>query len=189
MTPHEFGNYGDVDVATKEPSVNLETFEKPSAVAKKEKLPTVYDRMRAELAKPAVVEKTKVIKVGPTRPGFAIKFSTDLPLEKLDTWRIRARKVRGKEAIDVRHYNSLVIGSQCVGIIYEGEEVFDDNNEPLTFHSESFIESVGAFEFAGAIKSFFVRDADIIKIGAEVLEACGYTDDEDDEDPLDSEND
>jgi hypothetical protein len=155
----------------------------------KTKLPTVYDTMRSALSKPAVVDPTKNIKVGPTRPGFSLKISTDLPLEKLDRWRIAARKTKGKEALDMRRYNSMVIGSQTVCLVYEGEDFLDDEGNPQNFMSAAVHEMLGAFEYEGAIKNFFERDADIIKMGSEILEACGYldNDDEDEEDPLDSE--
>ena len=149
---------------------------------------SVYDQLRQELGKPAVSEKTFTKKI-PLRPSVELKFSTDLPLEKLDRWRQAARKKKNRDEVDIRFFNQLVIASQCVGIIFNGEEATDEAGKALTFRHQGLIDSLNALDVYGAVTELIGRDSDILKIGDEVLSAAGYDDEddmEDDEtDPLD----
>src|SRR5687767_6451145 len=105
-------------------------------------LPSVYDQLRKELARPTDVPKHIVLKVT-ARPNISVKYKTDVALEQLDRWRITARKNKKRDTLDVREFNSLIIISQCVGILFDGEEVEDENGDPITFRSKEFIESLG----------------------------------------------
>jgi hypothetical protein len=148
-------------------------------------LPSVYDQLRKELSRPTDVPKHVILKV-PARPNISVKYKTDVALEQLDRWRVAARKNKKRDTLDVREFNSLILVSQCVGILFDGEEVEDENGDAITFRTQEFIESLGALEAKGAIKALYDRDADILRAGAEILKAAGYDDEEDDEeDPLD----
>jgi hypothetical protein len=184
----QFGGYA----ATTNPSgdkvvSNYNMSGNTSGSEKKSGFPTVYDKLRAELSQPAKVELEKVIPAGKGRPGWGLRVNLDLDLEKLDRWRISARKSKGKEALDMQRYNSLVIASQTLCLVYDGEDFEDQEGNRLNFASQEVIEMLKAYDVHGAIKNFFARDADILKIGGEILEACGYIEDEDEDDPLESE--
>ena len=147
-------------------------------------LGTVYDQFRAELSKPSNVQKEVILKV-PSRDNIKVKFSTDLSLEQLTRWRTKARRNKKNEDIDLVLFNEMLIVSQCRGIVFNDQEVFDENEDPITFNTRGFQESLNALDLYGAVKSLYDRDADILRTGDEILEAAGYGDaDLEDADPL-----
>lgn len=156
----------------------------PTSAKSKSGLGTIYDQFRAELSKPSNVQKEVILKV-PSRDGIKVKFSTDLSLEQLTRWRTRAKKNKKNEDIDLVLFNEMLIVSQCKGIIFNDEEVFDEDDDPITFNTRGFQDSLNALDIYGAVKSLYDRDADILRTGDEILEAAGYGDaDLEDGDPL-----
>lgn len=158
------------------------TVEPVQAPTTKSGLVSVYDQLRSELSKPATTSKSLTLKI-PARPGIEVKFDTNLPLEKLDRWRTAAARKNRKGEIDVLYFNRIILVSQCVGIIFNGEEVRNEQGEALTFRSQDFIESLNALDHYGAVQALYDRDADILRAGSEVLEAAGYGDEDEDAEP------
>jgi hypothetical protein len=147
------------------------------------KLPTVLEQLRSELGKPSNAVKEVTLKV-PSRDNLSVRFNTDLSLEQLDKWRIAARKNPKRDEIDILQFNLIVIVSQAKAIIFNGEVARDEDEKELNFRSQELIEMLGALDAKGAVKVLYDRDADILKIGNEILEAAGYGEEVDDTDPL-----
>ena len=147
---------------------------------------TIYSQFRAELNKPITVEKEVTLKV-PARETIKIRYSTDIDLDQITRWRVKAKKSKRTEEIDLVLFNQMVITSQCRAIIFDGTEVVDESDRLITFNTDGFQESLNAIGPYGAVKELFVRDADILRVGDEILEAAGYgsTDLDEDTDPLD----
>ena len=151
-------------------------------------LQSVYDQFRAELSKPVDSAPTFVYKTK-SRP-IGVRFSTDLPLEKLERWRKVAAK-RSKNDADVLQLAYLVIAGQAQCFVMNGEDVTDNNGEAPVFRSKDVQESLGVLDYQGAIHKFYgSSDPEVLRASGEILEKCGWGDDEDfdeedDEDPLD----
>lgn len=154
--------------------------------AKKKGLPTVLDQLRSTLAKPSTAQKETTIKV-PVRPEIALKFNTDIPLDQLDRWRITSKKSKKPDAdIDLLKFNTTIIVSQCTEVLVNGTEAVDETGESLNFRHDDLVAMLGALDSRGAVSTLFERDADILRVGTEILTAAGYgdTEDQDEEDPL-----
>jgi len=157
-------------------------------------LPSIYAAFRAELQKPADLPKDIVLRV-PGRESLAVRYSVDLPLDKLHRWQKAARKKKNDPTsqIDTMHFNLTVLQEQCISLVFNGEDVTDKEDEPLTFKNEAFQEQLGALDARGAIKEFYVRDPYVLRASADILTAAGYSQDdangfaegEDEDDPLD----
>jgi len=171
MATHTFDDGVDVDIA---PAPSKKNFS------------TVYDQFRSELGKPVTVEK-EIVKPVPARKAIKVKFSTEIDLDQINRWRTKSKKSRKSDEIDLVLFNEMVIASQCRGFIIDGKDVYDENEDTVTFSTQGFMDSLNALTVYGAIKELYVRDSDILRVGDEILEAAGYgeSDFEDETDPLD----
>lgn len=164
-----------------EPSELIETPASNVASSEVKKKPTVLSAMLNDLSKPAHLEPYTTLPVK-GRPVWKVRFNNDLDIERLNKWRASAIKGKGRKAtLDNLLLASYIIAGQCECLIYDGEDVVDNDDNFLTFASPDIIESLGALDVYGAIKSMYVRDSEIIKVMANILEGCGYASDEDDD--------
>lgn len=152
-------------------------------VEKAQETTTVYNLLRTELSKPSAAKKEIILRV-PARENIKVKYSTEISLDQLDRWRLKSRKNPKREEIDTLQFNYYILSSQCVNLVFNDEDAVDEDGKPLNFQSAAFVDLVGALETNGAIRTFYDRDADILRTASDILEAAGYGDD-DDEDPLD----
>jgi hypothetical protein len=180
-------------------SVTIDEFSKagdefdtpPVSNPTKSGLTSVYDQFRAELSKPVDVEPTFVFKAK-GRP-LGVRFSTDLPIEKLNKWRKIATKRSSGNIADGYELSLLLIAGQAQCFVTaDGKDVTDDNGEWVNFRHQDVIESLGAIDYRAAILKFLGRDGEVIRAGGEILDKCGYGDEEEedsdefgDNDPLD----
>lgn len=157
-------------------------------------LPSVYDNMRADLTKPIDLPKDVTIPVK-GRAGFAVKFDVDIPLEKLHRWQKASRKKPNDPTSELNtlFFHQTVIQETCLALVYKGEDVFNKQDERVTFKDDGFQDQFGAMDARAAIKSFYARDPYILSVSADILVAAGYAQDDtsgfrdgdDPEDPLD----
>lgn len=80
---------------------------------------------------------------------------------------------------------------QCVGIELRGADgkfrpmLSPTTQAPLVLEDQEFLRAFGVPDPIELMRRLFVRDADLIKAGQDLLRAAGYMDDDDDEDEPD----
>lgn len=138
-------------------------------------MPSILSSIRSELEKPVDFEPNFVYTVK-GRP-LALRISNDLPLKKLNRWRIAATNKKNG-AIDQLLFSRLLIAGQTECFVSDGVDAVE-NGEWLNFRHKDVIEWLDALDYHAAIDKFFGRDAEVIRCGNEILEKTGYGDDED----------
>jgi hypothetical protein len=138
-------------------------------------LPSVYDALRADLEKPVDLKKDFVYKV--RGRDIQLRISADLPLKKLNRWRLNATN-RKTGMIDAVEFNTALIAGQTKVFVVDGKDVYEDN-DAINFLHKDVIDSLNALDWRGAVGTFFGRDSEIIRCGNEILVECGYGEDED----------
>jgi hypothetical protein len=141
---------------------------------------TALDELRSELTT-AVESKDSTLAV-PAREGYAVRYSTTIAHEQLNSWRKRARDKSMPGELDELRWAAIVLANQCRAIVRKGTEVELDGS-PATFAHPGFRSMLGAERAVDAVRSFYGRDADVITSALTVLRDAGYGD-EVDTDPL-----
>lgn len=144
---------------------------------------SIYDQLRDELSAPPTFASSAEVKV-PGKPRITLKVSTRLPLAKLNILRKRATDKKTKE-IDIAEFNADIIVTQTECLMFDGKESVIDG-ELVDFKHPGIHDSLNAMDDRGAVRAMIPRDADLLKVGEAILDACGYGSNEDDDtDPLD----
>lgn len=166
--------------------VDLDDETKPNS---RSGMKTIYDSLRDELSTPPTFVDHEIIKV-PGKPKIALKVSTRLSLKRLEVLRSIATDKKTKK-FDLSEFNASLIVAQTTCLQFNGRDAVVDD-ELVDFKHPGIHESLGALDDRGAVRALIPRDADLLDIGQQILDACGYgekdEDDEDAGDPLDYES-
>lgn len=162
-------------------SPGLDEYEPPVPTTRSGQM-SIYDQLREELSTPPTFAKTAEIKV-PGKPRISLKINTSLPLAKLNLMRKRATDKKSQE-IDIADFNAAIVVAQTQCLMFDGKDSIVDG-EYVDFKHPGIHDSLNAIDDRGAVRAMIPRDADLIKVGEEILEACGWGAQDDDEDPLD----
>lgn len=149
---------------------------------------SVYDQLREDLSTPPVFTEYASIKI-PGKPAVALKVSTKLSLKRLEIIRNMATDKKAKPArFDMAEFNAGLIVAQTECLQFNGQDAEKDGTY-VDFKHPDIHQSLNAMDDRGAVRALIPRDSDLLDIGQQILDACGYGDDEDEEsDPLDYEN-
>jgi hypothetical protein len=86
--------------------------------------------------------------------------------------------------MDGTRFACSVIGHTTVGILFDDEEVFDDAGNELSFASPVILEMTNTTRpLPDCVKEFFGVDPHIEAAALSILDAAGYSDSVDVEDP------
>lgn len=111
-----------------------------------------------------------------TRPGYAVRFSTDLSQADLDAFRKKARDKRRQDGIASERFASLILASKAVAIVRGGREVTSDG-EPVTFRSRELLQILHAASATDAVAKLYGADAAVDATARSLLSEAGWGDD------------
>lgn len=141
---------------------------------------TILEQLTTALAK-EIVRPDIEIDV-PERDGISIQYSPNITQERLRQWRKNSGE-SSKRGLDSVKFASYVIGDTCKGIYVNHEQAVSPSGVGLTFTSREIWEMSDADSPFEAIKHMFGIDPHIESTAFAILEAAGYGDEVDTEDP------
>lgn len=134
---------------------------------------TVMTRLRERLEKK--VENAEVQLEVPKRPGVTILISPNLDQPDLKKWRRQAGEGTKKD-FDANKFARIIVAQTCRGFFLDGEEVLDEDDNPVTFASPFVIEWLDAFDPHDAVKKLYVLDPHLEAAAGAILDQAGYGD-------------
>lgn len=144
---------------------------------------TLLASLKEELSIPPVFDEFATIKI-PGKPKITLKISTKLPLSRLTAIRKKHTNKKTGE-VDIAEMNITLISALTECLQFDGEDVLDDAGNYIDFHHPEMREEANALDVAGTVRYLIPRDPDLLSIGAEILDACGYGEQENDDEELD----
>lgn len=112
------------------------------------------------------------------RPGWGVKYRTNIAWSELQSW--RKRSTTGKR-VDVSMLSRLILGHACLGFVKDGDDAVDGSGEPVTFGTVAKERNITVTD---AVKLWLVTDGAVSGTSDLVYERSGYQmPDIDDEDP------
>lgn len=114
------------------------------------------------------------------RPGWAVKYRTNVAWAELQAWRKRA--LVGKR-IDAALLSRLILANTCLGFVKDGDDAVDDQGRPITFGT---IAQQRETTVADAVLVWLVTDGAVSGTSDLVYARSGYAmpdPEDDDEDP------
>lgn len=129
--------------------------------------PTELDLIAAELS--AELPAEPITLDVPGRPGWAIRFDTDVSAPKLAAWQTRSKDPSWPDGVDQLKLAGIVIANQAIEVIRQGRPT------GLSFRDKSFLTALGAIQARDAVtKVYGGRDASIVQTAERVLVAAGH---------------
>jgi len=120
----------------------------------------------------------------PERPGVTLIISPNITQNQLRSWRKNAGE-DSKNGMDSLKFACSVVGHTTRGIIFNEEEVFDDQGNELTFASDTILQMTDTSRpIPDCVRAFFGVDPHVEGAALAILEAAGYSDTVDTSDPL-----
>lgn len=160
----DLGPYSVPAGATSEPDEDLLTAEDRAGESDLEALAR---ELKAEAAPADLVLEV------PRRPGYALRFRTDLSGDELAAARKRARDPKSPDGIDNVRLAALVVVNTNTGML-RGGELVEAAGEPLTLRSRELLDLLGADRAAAAARKFYGRDGDLDAAARAVMAASGW---------------
>lgn len=142
---------------------------------------TALSRLREVVTKK--VERAVVLLEVPERPGVHVRISPNITQNQMRNWRKQAGE-DSRNGLDATKFACMVIGHTTVGIEIDGEEVFDDNGNEITFASPLMLEMTETSRpLPDCVRAFFGVDPHVEAAALAILDAAGFSDTVDAVDP------
>jgi len=146
---------------------------KPSAV-KQERAETLLDKLTATIAE-KVSRKDIFINV-PERPRVTLRISPNITQAQVRKWRKEAGE-ETKNGMDATKFATFVIGHTTQGVLFNDEEVFDENGFALNFaHDQILAMTKTVRPVPDAVRAFFGLDPHVEAAALAILDAAGFGD-------------
>lgn len=149
---------------------------KPAKAAAKDspKEETLLQKLSTVISKK--VERPVVHIDVPERPGVTIKISPNITQNQMRNWRKQAGE-DSRNGMDGTRFACSVIGHTTIGICMNGEEVFDEDGNELTFASPLILQMTETTRpLPDCVREFFGVDPHIEAAALAILDAAGYSD-------------
>jgi len=154
---------------------------KAEKVEKKTEL-TLLDQLTLAVRKK--VERPSVYINVPERPNVKIIISPNITQHQIRSWR-KAAGEDTKNGMDALRFACLVVGHTTQGMMINGEEVHDADGNELTFASAAILDMTETTRpQPDCVRAFFGVDPHVESAAVAILEAAGYSDTVDTEDPM-----
>ena len=148
--------------------------------AKTAKSETPLDRLLTLIA--SKVEIPEVLLEVPSRPGVKLRISPNVTQQQIRAWRKNAGE-DSKHGMDSTKFGAYVIGHTTVGIMINDEDVEEDGH-PTNFASASIMAATDTSRpVPDTVRAFFGVDAHVESAALAILDASGYGDTVEVEDP------
>lgn len=155
--------------------------EKAAKPAEKKGEPTLLEQLSAAVRRK--VERPQVLLAVPERPNVKLIISPNISQNQVRNWRKSAGE-DSKSGMDALRFACLVVGSTTVGMMFNDEEVRDESGNELTFASDLILEMTETTRpQPDCVRAFFGVDPHVESAAVAILEAAGYSDTVDTEDP------
>lgn len=142
---------------------------------------TALSRLREVVTKK--VERAVVLLEVPERPGVHVRISPNITQNQMRNWRKQAGE-DSRNGLDATKFACMVIGHTTVGIEMDGEEVFDENGNEITFASPLMLEMTETSRpLPDCVRAFFGVDPHVEAAALAILDAAGFSDTVDAVDP------
>lgn len=142
---------------------------------------TMLDRLKEVIS--SKVERPPVLLEVPSRPGVKLRISPNISQNQIRAWR-RNSGEDTKAGMDSTKFACYVIGHSTVGIVMDDEEVMDEDGNRLNFASEIILNTTETTRpVPDAVRAFFGVDPHIESAALAILDAAGYSDTVETEDP------
>lgn len=160
-----------------------EDSKKPAKADKSEKKElTVLDQLSLAIRKK--VERPIVYLSVPERPNVKLIISPNITQHQIRSWRKSAGEDT-KAGMDALRFACMVVGSTTRGIMFNDEEVRDADGNELTFASDLILQMTETTRpQPDCVRAFFGVDPHVESAAVAILEAAGYSDTVDTEDPM-----
>lgn len=114
----------------------------------------------------------------PTRPGWAIRYSTGMTGDQVAFWATQAKNSKKPGGLDQVKWAGLVLGSQAEAIMKNGEHP-TETGEALNFRSPDLLELLETRTVAEAVRRFYggkahVGDGHMVSQAYALIRAAGY---------------
>lgn len=150
--------------------------------SEKKNEPTLLDQLSTAIRRK--VERAKVYLTVPERPNVRLIISPNITQNQLRNWRKSAGEDT-KNGMDALRFACLVVGHTTCGIMFGEEEVRDSDGNELTFASDLIMEMTETTRpQPDCVRAFFGVDPHVESAAVAILEAAGYSDTVDTEDPM-----
>ena len=155
----------------------------PKAAPKKiSEAPTVLEELKESLSKK--VERSTVFIEVPERPGIKIEISPNITQHQMRSWRKQAGEDT-KNGMDATRFACSVVGHTTVGIYVNDEQAVDNDGVPFTFGSDEILAMTGTSRpIPEGVQAFFGLDPHVEAAALAILDAAGYGDSIEIEDPM-----
>lgn len=142
---------------------------------------TVLDQLTLAIRKK--VERPIVHMTVPERPNVKLIISPNISQNQIRSWRKSAGEDT-KSGMDALRFACMVVGSTTRGMLFNDEEVRDQDGNELTFASDLIMEMTETTRpQPDCVRAFFGVDPHVESAAVAILEAAGYSDTVDTEDP------
>lgn len=142
---------------------------------------TPLDRLLAVIS--SKVEIPAVLLEVPSRPGVKLRISPNVSQQQIRAWRKNSGE-DSKNGMDSTKFAAYVIGNTTVGVIINDEEVEEDGHS-VNFASPAILAATDAARpVPDAVRAFFGVDAHVESAALAILDASGYGDTVEVEDPM-----
>lgn len=143
---------------------------------------TILDQLSAAIRKK--VERAIVHMNVPERPNVKLIISPNITQHQIRSWRKSAGEDT-KSGMDALRFACMVVGATTRGIMFNDEEVRDADGNELTFASDLILEMTETTRpQPDCVRAFFGVDPHVESAAVAILEAAGYSDTVDTEDPM-----
>lgn len=151
--------------------------EKPKKQAESKQGPkseTLLDKLAATISE-KVRRKDVYINV-PERPGVTLRISPNISQSQVRKWRKEAGE-ETKNGMDATKFATLVIGHTTEGILFNDQEVKDEQGFDITFASDEVLKMTNTTRpVPDAVRAFFGLDPHVEAAALAILDSAGFGD-------------
>lgn len=117
------------------------------------------------------------------RPGWSVRYRADVEVSSLNVWRKRCADRSMPDGVDELKLACLILANHCDVLVQNGNDLVDEDGEPVTFGSSAFLESFGVTRAIDAVKKWYVSDGHLMAASQELMFDSGFGDETASEDP------
>ena len=142
---------------------------------------TLLDRLKETVTKK--IERPVVRLAVPERPGVSLRISPNITQQQMRAWR-RNSGEDSKAGMDATKLAAYVVGNTTIGILFNDEEVYDDDGHGLNCASRVVLEMTSAARpVPDAVIALFGIQPHVEAAALSILDAAGFSDNVNTEDP------
>lgn len=132
------------------------------------------EALRQQIEKEA--QRAPIVLGTEERPGFAVRYTTDISMERLTAWQKASKDSTFEGGIDPIRLASICLANCCDAILHK-DAVVTSEDGPVKFASRALLDMIGAGDALEAVQHWYGSDGIILVTFGKVMEAAGYDED------------